>query len=265
MWQLWIAAQRSDRETMRSTRQFGVTTNLAVPHRALAVGAHPDDIEFGCGATLAKWAAQGCEVHLLVLTDGAKGTWDTDADIAALIQRRQSEQRAAADILGATGVHLLDNVDGELQVTITERARVCEVIRRTRPEVVLGHDPWQRYRLHPDHHAAGQLTIDGIVAARDPHFFREQQLERHRPHTLLLFEAEVRDHVEIVTDFVDLKVEALLAHTSQYESTHGIATDPQSQTTEFRNGIVDDAHAAQREFDSSSDLLAEAFKRLNDL
>ncbi len=250
---------------MQPAPQQANTVDLAVPARALAVGAHPDDIEFGCGATLAKWASQGCEVHLLVLTDGSKGTWDEDADLGALVERRHAEQVAAAKILGATGVHMLDNVDGELAVTLAERARVCEVIRRTRPDVVLGHDPWKRYRLHPDHHAAGQLTIDGIVAARDPHFFREQQLPRHRPHTLLLFEAECNDHLETATDFLEVKVNALLAHTSQYESTHGIATDPHLQTIEFRQTIATQAINAQQQFDPGSQQLAEAFKRIESL
>ncbi len=58
-----------------------ITVDRAVPDRALAVGAHPDDIEFGCGATLAKWAAAGCRVHHLILTDGSKGSWDSDADL----------------------------------------------------------------------------------------------------------------------------------------------------------------------------------------
>ena len=67
--------------------------DLPTPGRALAIGAHPDDIDFGCGATLAKWAADGCEVHVLVCTDGSKGTWDPTTDQAALVVRRQAEQR----------------------------------------------------------------------------------------------------------------------------------------------------------------------------
>ena len=72
------------------------SSNLSVPESALAIGAHPDDIEFGAGGTLAKWAAAGCVVHHLVCTDGSKGTWNPDADIDALILSRQDEQRAAA-------------------------------------------------------------------------------------------------------------------------------------------------------------------------
>ena len=92
------------------------THNLDAPSVVLAIGAHPDDIEFGCGGTLAKWAKTGTVIHHLVCTDGSKGTWNPDADIAALIQDRQREQRAAATTLGATGtVNFLGYVDGELE------------------------------------------------------------------------------------------------------------------------------------------------------
>ena len=139
--------------------------------RALAVGAHPDDIEFGCGATLWRWAASGTEVVLLVLTDGSKGTWEREIDVPALVRQRRGEQQAAAETLGAVRVEFLDLVDGELEAGRAERAAVCEVIRRVQPDTVLGHDPWKRYRLHPDHRRAGELVVDAVVAARDPQFF----------------------------------------------------------------------------------------------
>ena len=202
-----------------------VTTDLDVPASALAVGAHPDDIEFGCGATLARWAAAGCTVHHLVLTDGSKGTWDVDAQVPALVARRQAEQRAAAAALGATGeVVFLGEVDGELESTMALRSEVARIIRRLRPAVLLGHDPWRRYRLHPDHRHAGWLTVDGAVAARDPHFFREHGLAHHRPDWLLLWEADEPNHVETVDEAaLATKLSALLAHESQHESTMGIA------------------------------------------
>jgi LmbE family N-acetylglucosaminyl deacetylase len=104
------------------------------------------------------------------------------------------------------------------------RAKVALVLRRLRPDVVLGHDPWKRYRLHPDHAAAGRLCVEGIVAARDPFFHPEQLVDGltpHRPRALLLFEADVEDHAESVGD-EDLaaKVAALEAHESQLETTH---------------------------------------------
>jgi LmbE family N-acetylglucosaminyl deacetylase len=198
------------------------TVDLPAPARVLAIGAHADDIEFGCGATLAKWAAAGAAVQMLVLTDGSKGTWDPDADPAALASTRRREQEAAAGVLGASGVETLDWPDGELASGLAERARVCEAIRRARPELVLGHDPWKRYRLHPDHRHAGWLVLDGVVAARDHQYFGDQGLPAHRPAGVLLFEAEEVDHLESVDGFVDTKIRALLCHRSQWRSTMGI-------------------------------------------
>jgi LmbE family N-acetylglucosaminyl deacetylase len=197
-----------------------LSSDLEVPSVALAIGAHPDDIEFGCGGTLAKWAASGCIVHHLVLTDGSKGTWNPDTDTTALIAQRQIEQREAARRLGAQGeVVFMHQVDGDLTDTRELRGEIARHIRRLRPQVVLGHDPWKRYRLHPDHRHAGFLTCDAIVAARDPHFFKEHGIAHHRPQHLLLWEADEPDHGEDIGSFVDQKISALLAHESQFEST----------------------------------------------
>lgn len=201
--------------------------NLPTPGVALAVGAHPDDVEFGCGATLARWAADGCVVHHLICTDGSKGSWDPAEDAATLVAARQVEQRAAAAALGATGrCVFLGWPDGELESGLRQRWEVAYWIRQLRPDVVLGHDPWKRWRLHPDHRNAGFLVTDGVVAARDPHFFPEQNLAHHRPSTLLLWEADEVDHIEEVDGVdADRKVASLLEHRSQFRSTHDIA-DP---------------------------------------
>lgn len=199
-----------------------VSRDLAVPRSALAIGAHPDDVEFGAGGTLAKWAAAGCVVHHLVCTDGAKGTWDVDVDTAALAARRQTEQRAAAAVLSgaqAGEVVFLGHVDGELDSGLEARSEVARVIRELRPEVVLGHDPWKQYRLHPDHRHAGLLACEGVVAARDPHFFREHGLAHHRPTALMLWEAERPDHLEDVSTSIEVKLAALAMHESQFETT----------------------------------------------
>ena len=208
-----------------------VTVDLPVPATALAIGAHPDDVEFGAGATLAKWASAGCRVTHLVLTDGSKGSWDPDADLGLLVVERMHECRLAAAVLDGTGaadrapsdrVLFLGRVDGELANDEPTRRDIARVIRAVRPDVVLGHDPWRRYRLHPDHRAAGFLTLDAIVAARDPHFFGDLDLEPHRPSALLLFEADLPNHVERAAGFDMAKVDALLCHHSQLESTMGV-------------------------------------------
>jgi LmbE family N-acetylglucosaminyl deacetylase len=237
-----------------------VTTDLPAPARALAVGAHPDDIEFGCGATVAKWAAAGTDVHLLVLTDGSKGTWDAEADLDALRERRREEQHAAAAALGATDVTFLGAADGELDSGLDRRAEVCAVIRRLRPDVLLGHDPWKRYRLHPDHRHAGWLVVDAIVAARDPHFFPDQGLARHRPRHLLLFEPDQADHLERVDEFLDAKIEALLSHRTQWRSTLGIEGDDPAERMRFAARIRREAVEQ-----GPGNAAVEAFKLIDEL
>ncbi len=207
------------------------TVDLPVPGVALAIGAHPDDIEFGSGGTLAKWAAAGCRVHHLVLTDGSKGSWDPETDPAALAVTREEESRAAASVIdGGPGpdgtradrVAFLGRIDGTLVNGPSEQTEIAAVIRRVKPEVVLGHDPWRRYRLHPDHRAAGFATVDAVVAARDPHYLPEIGTASHRPDALLLWEADLPNHVENVVGFESTKIDALLCHSSQYTSTMAI-------------------------------------------
>ena len=223
--------------------QYGAPTiDLETPKIALAVGAHPDDIEFGCGATLAKWAAGGCRIHHLVLTDGSKGTWDPSADIDELKRLRRAEQLEAARLVGGGDVTFLDRVDGELDSDIETRRAVCAVIRRVRPDVLLGHDPWRRYRLHPDHRNAGWLVTDGLVAARDQTFFSDLGVA-HRPSHLLLWEADLPNHVEDVSGHLGDKLDALMAHKSQHVSTMGIGgestshSDPEIEAEEFAERV----------------------------
>ncbi|MGH9047355.1 MAG: PIG-L deacetylase family protein [Acidimicrobiales bacterium] len=220
-------------------QRFGpVSINLEIPERALAICAHPDDIEIGCGGTLAKWAASGCTIHHMVLTDGAKGSWDKDQNVASLVATRQEEQREAARRLGGGEVIFLGWPDGELRNTIREQWEVSRYIRQVRPGVVFSHDPWRRYRLHPDHRNAGFVVTDALVAARDPLFFADQELAPHRPTALLLFEADVANHVEDVAGFEEVKIQALLAHRSQYETTMGIASPGEDTTNPgFAAGI----------------------------
>jgi len=241
-----------------------ISTDFPTPASALAIAAHPDDAEFGCGALVARWSVAGCVIHHLICTDGSKGSWDVSADTAALVARRQDEQRAAAAALGATGeVRFLGELDGELEATLTNRGRVAQVIRELQPEVVLGHDPWTRWRLHPDHREAGLLAVDGIVAARDPHFFPEHGLAHHRPGALLLFESEEPNLVLDVTGAEAAKAAALEAHVSQFETTMEIHDEAdEAQRLAFRARIADELAETGGPHGFAA---AEAFRLIDDL
>ncbi len=212
-----------------------------MPGRVLAIGAHPDDIEFGAGGTLARWAGDGAHVTLAVVTDGSKGTWDPDVTPEALAATRREEQARAAAALGAAEVIHLDHVDGELEYSMDLRREMCALIRRTRPDVVLSHDPWQRYQLHPDHRATGLGAVDGVVAARD-HLFFPDLGPAHRPGALLLWSADAPDHVEPIGPTIDAKIAALLSHSSQATTTMGGAGD--EERARFAARITAAAEAA---------------------
>jgi LmbE family N-acetylglucosaminyl deacetylase len=248
-------------DSYRSISDTPITRDLPTPKRALAIGAHPDDVEFGCGATLAKWASQGCRIFMLVCTDGSKGTWDPTVDTQELVKTRRREQLVAARSLGVTSdddIAMLPWVDGELESGLEQRAQVAYWIRTYQPEVVIGHDPWRPYRIHPDHRHAGHLACEGIVAARDPKFFPEQGLTPHRPSLLLLWEAAVVHHVEDVTGFVGHKINALLAHESQHETTMQMRGDRDGETA--RHAFEQRITEAAREAGSPADVeVGEAF------
>lgn len=228
---------------------------LPIPKSALTIGAHPDDAEFGAGGTLARWIAAGCQVTVLIVTDGSKGTWDPAIGADELIIQRQAEQRLAADALGGADVVMLDHVDGELVHTRALTEELCWWIRTVAPTVVLSHDPWKRYMLHPDHRATGMATIDAVVAARDHLFFPDQGLPKHRPDSILLWSADAPDHLEDIAETFDQKMRALLCHSTQGPTTMGDAT------AQDANSFIDRMRIWSCE-QGNSDRPAEAFKRI---
>ncbi|HLU32075.1 MAG TPA: PIG-L deacetylase family protein [Acidimicrobiia bacterium] len=206
---------------------------LPTPASALTIGAHPDDAEFGAGGTLARWVRDGCELTMLVVTDGSKGSWDEAMSISELVSKRREEQRRAAEVIGASEVIHLDHIDGELEHSMALREEMCRWIRTVQPTIVLGHDPWRRYMLHPDHRAAGLGLIDGVVAARDHLFFPDQGLEKHRPEAILLWQADEPNHYEDIGGTFDVKIAALLEHSSQAQTTMGDAAASDEARAEF--------------------------------
>lgn len=235
---------------------------ISPPERAMSIGAHPDDAEFGAGGTLARWASAGTHVTILVVSDGSKGTWDPSLEPEALVAARMAEQRTAADLLGAADVVMLGHVDGEVENSEALRRELAFWIRRVRPDVLFTHDPWKRYMLHPDHRATGMAAIDATVAARDHLFFPDQlagELDKHRPAWLLLWSADEVDHWEDIESTFDTKIAALLAHSSQGMTTMGDAQDDAQRRADF----VERLRTWSAQLGEPAGLaIGEAFKRI---
>jgi len=138
--------------------------------RLTCISAHPDDESLGFGGVLARYAAEGVEVSLVVATRGERGRYGDgtkpNPGLDALGKIREAELRAAADALGVRHVRFLDYVDGDLDRADAEEAagRIAAFVRELQPDVVLTFDPYGVYG-HPDHVAICQLTLAGVVQA----------------------------------------------------------------------------------------------------
>ncbi|MCL5959185.1 MAG: PIG-L family deacetylase [Chloroflexi bacterium] len=187
--------------------------------RVLAVIAHPDDAEFTCGGTLAKWAQEGADVEYVVCTDGSKGGDDLGIDDAAVRDLREAEQRAAARTLGVKEVTFLRHPDGELDATGGDLKRQLVVlIRHLRPDRLLAWDAWRPYQLHPDHRAAGLAAVEAVLAAGNPRMFPElakEGLTAHRVKEVYLFGTDGPTIWVDISETFERKLNAIACHRSQ--------------------------------------------------
>jgi LmbE family N-acetylglucosaminyl deacetylase len=196
---------------------------------ALVVGAHPDDPDFGAGGTAALWSRDGWDFYYLVCTNGSKGSGDPTMDPVKLIRHRQDEQRAAARELGVRDCFFLDGVDGELQPTRDLLGKIVWHIRKMKPDAVFTHTTETVIRNsfinHTDHRCTGQITLDAIYpAARDILNFPEQIAEGLEPHKVLdiyIWGSNQPNFTVDFTEVVDVKVEALMHHTTQFGTREG--------------------------------------------
>lgn len=195
------------------------------PLRVLVVLAHPDDPEFYCGGTVARWIYEGREVTYCLLTRGDKGDDDVATDPEMLAQKRMAEQRAAAEVLGVKEVIFLDHPDGYLTPDLALRRDVVRVIRQVRPEIIVTCDPTNffpsdRYINHSDHRAAGQATLDAVFPASGsglyfPELLQEEGLKPHKVEQVYVAGAQHPNTIINVTKFLDRKIAALKEHASQ--------------------------------------------------
>ncbi len=198
--------------------------NSYLPESAMAIVAHPDDIEFSCAGTLARWAKASARISYVLCTSGDVGIDEPGMTRSRATEIREQEQRQAAEIAGATEVIFLREPDGLLQPTLELRKKLVREIRRFKPEVVVCGDPtivWagNDYINHPDHRAAATAALDAAFpAAGQPNLFEElaeEGLTAHKPRKVYVTSWTGADVYVNIEDTIDIKIAALRAHKSQ--------------------------------------------------
>ena len=203
-----------------------IDERIGVPESAICLFAHPDDPEFTCGGTIARWTAAGCHVTYVLMTDGragVQGLGDTPISDADLVAMRQQEQRAAAEILGVKDVVFLNHRDGELFHTLELRRELVREIRRTRPQAAILFDPQRRvlpgYVQHPDHWTSGEAALAALFPlSGNRRTFVDMADEGLSPHQVqdIYMVSPAFPNLRIdITDTIDQKLEAMRCHRSQ--------------------------------------------------
>ena len=202
------------------------------PARFMVIAAHPDDAEFGPAGTAARWIDAGSEGWLVCCTSGDQGGEDPDLDPLELAALRETEQRAASEIIGYAGVTFLHAPDGALANDLALREQLVREIRTFRPDAVFATDPETVFYKgggvnHTDHRAAGIAAVDAVYpAARNPMAFPHLArggLAAHNVRRLYLFWSDRSDTWVDVSATLDRKIEALRAHASQIHDPAALA------------------------------------------
>lgn len=193
------------------------------------MAAHPDDPEFGCGATVAKYVREGAKAYYIVCTNGNRGSRHLTIDQEELVKARHDEQKNAADIIGVTETFFLDHEDGDLIADITLKEEIVRIVRKLKPDMIFTHDPSWIYKIredrasinHNDHRQTGIATLDCVYPlARDLASFPEhsdQGLEPHKVEEVYLFNFDDPNFFVDIEQTLDTKIEAILAHKSQID------------------------------------------------
>lgn len=196
------------------------------PERVMAIFAHPDDIEFSCAGTVARWVRDGAQACYVLCTSGQVGIKDPHITLEEAARIREREQREAARLVGVHHVIFLGYQDGILENTITLRRQLVREIRRFRPEVVITGDPTalfvgENYINHPDHRAAAAAALDAVFpAAGMPTLFKDLEqegLEAHETRKVYVNTWQNPNTWVDISETIDLKIAALKAHASQMD------------------------------------------------
>lgn len=198
--------------------------NFYTPESAMVIVAHPDDIEFSCAGTIARWVQTGTRVAYVLCTSGEVGIAEAGMTREKAAEIREKEQLAAAEVVGVKDVTFLREPDGMLQPTLELRKKIVREIRRFKPEIVICGDPtivWagDTYINHPDHRAAATAALDATFpAAGQPNLFEElaeEEITAHKPRKVYVTGWNGTDLFVNIEDTIELKIAALRAHKSQ--------------------------------------------------
>lgn len=197
-----------------------VTVVGEAPERVLAIYAHPDDPDISCGGTLARWTSAGARVEVIICAKGDKGAADRGTDVDALVRERSAEATRSAEVLGLSGVHLLDRLDGDLENDAALRAELVRLIRAATPEVIVTPDPTavffgEHHFNHRDHRVVGWAALDAAApAAASPLYFPECGPAHQVKAAYLSGSLEPNVFVD-VAETIGRKIEAVACHRSQ--------------------------------------------------
>jgi LmbE family N-acetylglucosaminyl deacetylase len=199
---------------------------------AMVIVAHPDDAEFGAAGTVATWVHDGWDVYYVICTDATGGGPDDATDVGPVAKRRVSEtrkreQRAAGAVLGLKDIFFLDYPDGQLYPSIELRRDLVRLLRKYRPSRVICQSPERTWtpvliigRYHADHLAAGVATLAAIYPmSQNPWDLPELLDEGLLPHKIAevyIMGAPNMNHFVDISDVMEIKIEALLCHASQF-------------------------------------------------
>jgi LmbE family N-acetylglucosaminyl deacetylase len=192
--------------------------SLRAARKVLFVQPHPDDAEWGAGATIATLVLQGAEVVYVTVTDGSWGSYEPGVQPGALAARRRQEQAVAAGILGVREIAWLDFQDGLVPVGGGPdlREAIVHLIRAYQPDAVMGPDPWLPYEAHPDHYNTGLAVAAAIIFAGLPSAHHRDELPAHSPAMLAMYNTANPNTYVGVDAVWDKKIEAIAAHSSQF-------------------------------------------------
>ncbi len=189
------------------------------PGKAMVIVAHPDDAEFLCAGTIAKWCAEGWEIRYVLVTGGDKGTHDATMTPEKLAAIREEEQRAACRLLGVKECILLGYPDGFTSESSELRGQIVRLLRLHKPDVVITWDGFRGSFNHRDHRNVGIATMDAVYPiVRDRLFYQHHEddgLDSHQVNEVMLAGAADPNYTVDVTAYWEKKVDAILCHTSQ--------------------------------------------------